>query len=326
MYSKLSPNPTCSLSATICSSSERHTTQIRQPPLGINHQASTMGSDASEGLPSLRPGVLVEVHGLESENGRLMNGKRGTIKQHFAEKGRFEVELGSGKLASLRPENLRRVEVKSRWAQASEAGETAADPAEASLPFKPGQRVEVVGLESESGKQMNGKSGIVTRYLKDKCRFQVELGLANLGSLRAENLKEAAPKAEASPSPSAPATVRSPAVGQPSADAAAASVSAPGDDWPEGLAFKAGHCVEVFGLDSELGRELNGEKGIVVSYDKAKDRIGVRVGDEVKNIRCANLKKVDFSFAAAEAGDAEAPEAEAPEPRSRSRSRSRGSS
>eukprot|EP00933_Yihiella_yeosuensis_P006966 TRINITY_DN111823_c0_g1_i1.p1 TRINITY_DN111823_c0_g1~~TRINITY_DN111823_c0_g1_i1.p1 ORF type:complete len:264 (+),score=59.89 TRINITY_DN111823_c0_g1_i1:59-850(+) len=256
---------------------------------------------------SLKPGVIVEINGLQSEAGKAQNGKKGILKNFLEDKGRWEVDLGNGKIMSLKADNLVRTQVKSRWAQAS-AEEEAAKAAEetAKLPFKPGQRVEVFGLESESGRKVNGKSGLVIKYLPEKGRFQVELGLENPMSLKPENLREVS--ATPTPTPTAP-TQLGPKNGS------APSASTEGEaavEWPPSLPFKLGNCVEVFGLDSETGKEINGEKGIVTGYDKTKDRVQVRVGDDIKSLRSTNLRKVEFSFATTDS-----------EKRSRSRSRSK---
>eukprot|EP00931_Biecheleriopsis_adriatica_P040918 TRINITY_DN23433_c0_g1_i1.p1 TRINITY_DN23433_c0_g1~~TRINITY_DN23433_c0_g1_i1.p1 ORF type:complete len:200 (+),score=33.40 TRINITY_DN23433_c0_g1_i1:112-711(+) len=191
---------------------------------------------------------------------------------------------GRCKIMSLKPENLRRAAVRSRWKSAEDEDATppkiSAEPEDDDLPFKPGQKVEVFGLTSDNGKLMNGKTGIVTKYLKDTGRFQLELGLANVMSLRPENLR--CPGAST--------------------------------DWPESLPFKKGHTVEIFGLQSDEGKKMNGEIGIVVSYSSTKERFQVRVGDEVRNIKAPNLKRVDFS-SAVKVG-------EVPDGHERSRSRS----
>jgi len=80
-------------------------------------------------------------------------------------------------------------------------------------------------------------------------------------------------------------------------------------DW-SALPFKAGQCVDVFGLTSAAGKALNGQKGLVTSYSRESGRFEVRLGDALKSLKQDHLRKVEFSFAA----DAE---------RGRSRSRSR---
>lgn len=76
---------------------------------------------------------------------------------------------------------------------ARDAGAQAAWAAQAhdtdSAPLKPGDVVEVHGLQSASGQALNGKSGLITKWDETKGRFQVELGMANLQSLKPDNLK-----------------------------------------------------------------------------------------------------------------------------------------
>jgi len=48
--------------------------------------------------------------------------------------------------------------------------------------------VQVVGLESEGGRQFNGQRGVVLRFIEDTSRFEVRLG-SNPVALRPENLR-----------------------------------------------------------------------------------------------------------------------------------------
>merc|ERR1711920_556981 len=75
---------------------------------------------------------------------------------------------------------------------AAAAAAAAAAVSKSQEPLKPGDRVEVFGLQSEAGRQLNGKSGLITKFVEEKGRFQVELGMANLQSLKPENLRHAA--------------------------------------------------------------------------------------------------------------------------------------
>jgi len=121
--------------------------------------------------PPLGPGVIVEVSGLESENGRLLNGQRGTIKRDLDETSRFEVRF---KLVCLSPANLTRAET----------------------PLTPGDCVVVSGLAPESGgKMLNGQKGTVTKYLKETGQFQVRFGPTKLMSLATKHLQRVGPGA-----------------------------------------------------------------------------------------------------------------------------------
>jgi len=121
--------------------------------------------DASGAAGQFSIGAAVEVHGLESESGRAMNGQRGIVARFHGEAGRFEVRLAQGKLAKLKPGNL------------TNLGVEACD------------HVEVCGLQSETGQQLNGQRGTVLGFLEEKGRFEVRFAGAKLVSLRPENLR-----------------------------------------------------------------------------------------------------------------------------------------
>ncbi|CAK0906519.1 unnamed protein product [Prorocentrum cordatum] len=92
--------------------------------------------------------------------------------------------LGRGSAASI----VSSTTLRHRAARAAGAAAAAAAAA-ASVPLKPGERVEVFGLQSEAGRGLNGKSGVITKWDEAKGRFQVELGQANLQSLKPDNLR-----------------------------------------------------------------------------------------------------------------------------------------
>merc|ERR1712176_245693 len=52
-----------------------------------------------------------------------------------------------------------------------------------------GDQVEVFGLQSEAGRKLNGMKGKLTKFVDEKGRWQVELGLSNVQSLKPENLR-----------------------------------------------------------------------------------------------------------------------------------------
>lgn len=95
-----------------------------------------------------------------------MNGRLGTVCQYLPEAGRFEVSISPGQLVKLKEQNLEK------------------------LDLKPGDYVQVSGLTSESGKDLNGRSGSVIRLVEEKSRFEVRLGPYWLVSLKAENLQK----------------------------------------------------------------------------------------------------------------------------------------
>lgn len=191
----------------------------------------------AEGASSLGPGACVEVYGLESESGRVLNGQRGIIQQSIEATGRLQVRLGPDKIVSLKPASLKKVELTvaerlqvlglapaqpasdapssvpearaptpaalssatTSAAAPSVGAPTVAAPVEpeaaaaeplpmpTNLPFRPGQCVEVVGLESEGGKLLNGQSGLIVRYVVEKARFEVSLD--KTVALKADNLR-----------------------------------------------------------------------------------------------------------------------------------------
>merc|ERR1711959_443125 len=87
--------------------------------------------------------------------------------------------------------------------------------------------------------------------------------------------------------------------------------------------FKPGHCVEVFGLESESGKRLNGQSGIVVKYLKDTKRYEVRfIPDYIVSLKSDNLRKMEFKFTAS-TGDAQAKDKPRSSSSSSSSSRSR---
>eukprot|EP00438_Fugacium_kawagutii_P005925 Skav229275 [mRNA] locus=scaffold952:283799:288455:- [translate_table: standard] len=61
-----------------------------------------------------------------------------------------------------------------RWASVPEEPEPE-QPKVAEGDLKNGSRVEIHGLESETGKQLNGQAGTITNFLEDKGRYQIAL-------------------------------------------------------------------------------------------------------------------------------------------------------
>ncbi|OLQ12411.1 hypothetical protein AK812_SmicGene3655 [Symbiodinium microadriaticum] len=190
-------------------------------------QESAGGADASGHV--FQAGERVEVSGLESEAGRKLNERVGVTKEFLADKGRWTIEMEDTKeVVSVRPANLsfvdkaaddgsgsssaleamlkgERVRDDRRKKSARDAGAAAArfaNEAESGT-LQPGDRVEVVGLQSASGKALNGKQGLITKWDEMKGRFQVDLFMANLQSLKPENLKQVIGGAQRTHSPEA---------------------------------------------------------------------------------------------------------------------------
>jgi len=55
--------------------------------------------------------------------------------------------------------------------------------------FRPRDFVEVVGLESESGKQLNGRRGAVLAYIEESGRFEVQASPCQAVRLKPSNLQ-----------------------------------------------------------------------------------------------------------------------------------------
>eukprot|EP00930_Biecheleria_cincta_P001849 TRINITY_DN102941_c0_g1_i1.p1 TRINITY_DN102941_c0_g1~~TRINITY_DN102941_c0_g1_i1.p1 ORF type:complete len:636 (-),score=74.90 TRINITY_DN102941_c0_g1_i1:58-1965(-) len=115
--------------------------------------------------PELLNGTVVDVTGLSSDAGKKLNGKTGVVSKFCAEKSRYEVRFTSGDTASLKIDNLTVPELQL------------------------GDKVEILGLESASGKQMNGEKGTIQTYVESTSRFQVKLSAEKTVSLKPDNLK-----------------------------------------------------------------------------------------------------------------------------------------
>lgn len=277
--------------------------------------SSPPAAPAPAGGASWKAGDEVQICGLASEQGRPLNGKAGVIKAYSDEKGRFEVELTDGKVVFAKAANLQPPAV------AEEA------------PLQAGDRVEIFGLASESGSKLNGREGVISEFVADKERFKVELSPGEVVSLKPANLRAMAPP----PSPGKRSASRSSSSSSSSrrkrkkakkgqdltpdemmeklltgkapkrppkqpksrpdfedvADAAARAAVAP---------LKPGERVEVFGLQSEAGRALNGKSGVITKWDEAKGRFQVELGQaNLQSLKRDNLRRcsVPGSFGAA---------------------------
>eukprot|EP00411_Alexandrium_monilatum_P021036 CAMPEP_0175223464 /NCGR_PEP_ID=MMETSP0093-20121207/21347_1 /TAXON_ID=311494 /ORGANISM="Alexandrium monilatum, Strain CCMP3105" /LENGTH=370 /DNA_ID=CAMNT_0016517071 /DNA_START=42 /DNA_END=1154 /DNA_ORIENTATION=+ len=231
--------------------------------------------------PPLGVGDSVEVCGLESESGKLLNGQRGVITQRVEDTGRFQVGfISPEKVVNLKPENLTRPPLGPRdtvlaVGLESESGmllngqkgfitmhveETgrfevqfklvklgAEHLTKVDVALSPGDAVEVTGLAPESGgKALNGQKGLITKYLKESGMYHIKFGPSKSMSLKLENLRKFGPS--------------------------------------------AGDNVEVSGLTSESGRQLNGQRGVVMTYAEDTGRFQVRfAGDKVVSLKAENL-------------------------------------
>jgi len=124
--------------------------------------------EAGEANPNLpvQPGEIVEVSGLTSDAGKHLNGQKGVVLNCSEADGRAEVRLAKG-LKRLKFESLTRMD----WADGDRV------------------LVEVSGLESESGKQMNGQRGFIRDRDPATGRYDVRINKDKILKLKPENLR-----------------------------------------------------------------------------------------------------------------------------------------
>jgi len=114
----------------------------------------------------LEIGAKVVVVGLQSASD--LNGEEATIIKYNVLTGRWEASIDkTGETKALRAENLR--------------------PRGEAL-LEPGEKVVIEGLQSETGKALNGLQGEIVGYLHDGARFEVKVG-EETKALKAENLR-----------------------------------------------------------------------------------------------------------------------------------------
>ncbi|CAL1156008.1 unnamed protein product [Cladocopium goreaui] len=228
----------------------------------------------------LKNGSKVEIHGLESEAGKQLNGQVGTITSFLEEKGRYQISLAD-KVVSIRPENLQLL-------PAASGGQKAPNQTGAESTFQVGDRVEVNGLESEAGRKLNERVGVTKEFLADKGRWTIEMeDTKEVVSVRPSNMsfvekasegsssssssgseKEQKPKkrkrSSANPEEALEAMlkgerVRSDKKKKSARDAGAAAAWAAQAHEADNGALKPGDVVEVHGLQSAGGKALKYE-------------------------------------------------------------------
>mmetsp|Transcript_59859 Transcript_59859/g.110845 ORF Transcript_59859/g.110845 Transcript_59859/m.110845 type:complete len:701 (+) Transcript_59859:146-2248(+) len=296
-------------------------------------QASTGPSDANKDEEQLQVGDRVEVHGLESEQGKLLNGEVGIIIGFLEDKGRFQIQLDKdNKVISAKPGNLTKV---------SPDGDDEGEDDDGHRPLETGDKVEVYGLESDAGAKLNGRIGVIVEYLTDKERFKVQLAEQECVSVKPSNLRRhraargGASKSKRSQSPSESSSSSSrpkkkqktkkqlspeeemerllkqakpsklPKASRPpdpeesgppdAADAAARAAGAAAAAAAAAAAtepLKPGDQVEVFGLKSAAGKSLNGKTGMITKFDKEKGRFQVELGQaNIQSVKPENLRR-----------------------------------
>jgi len=200
----------------------------------------------------------VELYDLDDdEGGPELNGKQGTVLEHSTS-GCSDVLLWTGKLVNVFLDNIRKTTSKptfflegrgdSHGGSSIPAKQQGDEPTTCNL--RPGDIVEILGLESESGKAMNGHLGTVGQYHSEVGRAEVRLSLGKLVKLKPENLRK--------------------------------------------VAVKVGDHVEVFGLTSKAGSELNEKSGTITRVFEEKGRFEVRLGPYwLVSVRPDNLRRLD---------------------------------
>lgn len=240
-------------------------------------------------------GDIVEVANLESEAGRQRNGRLGTVSHFVAEQCRFEVVFREGNAVvdrmRLKPKNLREPPPVP-----APPDELETEEFEESRPFGPGDRVEIAGLTSASGRKMNGRQGTVTQYVESKGRFEVKVaGTDELLSLKPENMKDLLPGVV---DPKPMKNLRRPFGEDVHVDDLDSFCDLPDrdgtdrfQDGPDSLG--PGSFVEVVGLESDAGRRINGQRGSIKEYSQAKDRFEVLLlSGKTVSLKFANLREV----------------------------------
>mmetsp|Transcript_11544 Transcript_11544/g.26308 ORF Transcript_11544/g.26308 Transcript_11544/m.26308 type:complete len:353 (-) Transcript_11544:79-1137(-) len=259
-----------------------------------------------EAAAMFREGDLIEVHSLDGMN-REMNGKTGKVVVDWeTPPDRVKVKLDMGTLmgkdnfrhATLKPANVKKVTMAGLTDEQREQAKALLDggpgKAEESMQenvlrsqlnrlsaqerhsgtdvftkvdlaveaggassgsLRPGDVVEVSGLTSETGKQLNGDRGVVISCPSaSEERAEVRLASGNK-KLKPDNLKQV--------------------------------LFGKGDRF----------IVEVFGLQSESGKQLNGQRGIAVAKNSENGRLEVRFSKEKTvslkpdNLKLLNKKK-----------------------------------
>lgn len=195
-----------------------------------------------------RPGDAVEVFGLTSESGQQLNGENGVVVRYVEESQRFEIRFSPDKYVNLKPNNLMKLHGTPTSVGAEEW---------AAGVLRPGDNVECYDLASDTGQELNGRSGVVVKHIEGTDRFEVRFVLGDPSSapklvrLKTCNLKKVGPP------------------------------------------IYVGDVVDVSGLTSEAGRLLNGQRGVVTRCGMDQGRVEVRLPKgKVSLVKPSNLTKL----------------------------------
>eukprot|EP00420_Gonyaulax_spinifera_P023214 CAMPEP_0197898908 /NCGR_PEP_ID=MMETSP1439-20131203/45176_1 /TAXON_ID=66791 /ORGANISM="Gonyaulax spinifera, Strain CCMP409" /LENGTH=333 /DNA_ID=CAMNT_0043519665 /DNA_START=56 /DNA_END=1057 /DNA_ORIENTATION=+ len=261
-------------------------------------QAATAGAGGSP----VWPGDAVEVFGLSSEAGGKLNGCRGIATKRIPGTDRFEVRLAADWRVNVKESNLRVVQDdpcatvgKLGFGDADRAAkeqeEELINQAVGKFGFKPNDVVEIFGLASEAGKELNGKSGLVMNVAEGGDRLEVRVILERAVNGREKKAKVVNLK---------PGCLRRP--GEEPRDMAPEplgkvdlGVKADQAQADKSLPLQPGEIVEVVGLQSEAGKQLNGQHGVVLDFHRAEERAEVRLAAGSKKLKFENLVKMDWA-------------------------------
>lgn len=222
-----------------------------------------MSEGASHEDQPLKVGDCVLIFGLESESGKPLNDQKGIVTGILEATGRLEVRLSPDKVVSLKALNLKKVEL------------TVAE------------RLKVLGL---------GNSG-------DKCEKN-DRPTSEQEQGQEQQVPQSEPQSK-EPQADGPA-IADPAPGScannhgqrrdRSRSRSSSSSSSRSTTRHTGTSVNVGDKVEVFGLQSEGGRQLNGQRGCIVKHLTERTRFEVLLGlDRMVSLRPENLRKVDHA-------------------------------
>jgi len=157
--------------------------------------------------------------------------------------------------------------------------------------FEPYDEVEIFGLSSEAGKELNGKTGMILNVAEGGERLEVRIVLqrnfmgkeqkTKVVNLKPGNLRKQGEETNAPPEP----------MGHVDLGVDVGSAAAGGAVGP----FRPGDIVEVSGLVSEAGKPLNGQHGVVVSCLVSEERAELRLANGLKKLKFENITKMDWA-------------------------------
>jgi len=245
---------------------------------------------------------------LTSESGRQLNGQNGIATRKIPETGRFEVRIGVEKKVTVKPENLRLHQVQS-GKKVEDLGFGEADrqaEMEAAAMFRPGDQVEIGGLGSVQGRELNGKMAEVVEDFEtppDRVKIRCELGgpgnRVRHATLKPANLRKIVMAGLTDEQKAKLQALKDEKEAKERASEndrfARVDMKVESDGPVEaGAPFSPGDVIEVAGLTSAAGKELNGQKGVVLKCFTAEGRAEVRMPYGIKKLKFENITKMDL--------------------------------